>query len=341
MARERSPYEGSFDQRLGGSICIGNITSVDSKRRRCVVKTVGLKGVNDDLDLKDVHILQQASHKEGDEETFIPRIGSLAIVAFINSEPYIIGYFQQLAQENDQAPSDKDQLLPGDKIVKTKAGNKMILRSGGTIELESTKLCRQYFIPTSNLINLVCQNYELETDGGAMTWLVDDDTSKTQLRFLVWDTADVGGNTVDIQTGANEDGSVLSIDVGPTSADNTVAEKKFHMDVKPDGTTTVVVNNKCTLSIDPSGNVTLQTEGKLDASVKGNVSVNTDGNTSFTTKGSTTLKSTGSLTVETSATMTLKAPGNPVPGALVTDNAMNVDPITGVPLVGHPQIQVP
>lgn len=28
-------------------------------------------------------------------------------------------------------------------------------------------------------------------------------------------------------------------------------------------------------------------------------------------------------------------------GNLVTDNQMNIDPITGVPLIGHPKIQIP
>ncbi len=339
--RESNPYEGSFDQRLGSSICMGNITSVDSKRRRCNVKTVGLKGVNDDLDLKDVHIMQAASHKEGDEETFIPRIGSLAIIAFINSEPCIIGYFQQLSQEGDHAPSEKDQLLPGDKITKTKAGNKVIMRSGGSIEIEATKLCRTYFLPNRNLVNTTVQNFELETDGGQMTWLADDDTDATLLNFRIWDTRNAGGNTVEIQAGATESGSVFTLDSGPTAANGGIGENKFHMDVKADGTTTVVVNNKCTLNIDASGNVSLQTEGKLDANVKGNVSLTTKGNTTLTSDGSTTLKSTGAVTVETSASMTLKAPGNPVPGALVTDNLQNIDPITGIPLIGHPKIQVP
>ena len=339
--KERSFYEGSFDNRLAGSACLGVITAVDAERRRCRIKTIGLKGVNNDLDLTDVQFAHQACHKEGDEETFFPRIGALAIVLFVNSEPVVVGYYQQIAQEGAVAPPEKEPLRAGDKITKTKAGNKIIMRSGGSIEIESTKMCRSYFLPTDNKQTTVVQNYELETDGGFMHWLADDDDDSTRLLFRCFDFRGGSNNTIEISAGSNPDSSLLSIDLGPSASDNTISEKKFHMDVKEDGTTTVVVNSKCTLTIDPSGNVSLATDGSVSAAVKGSTSVTTDGSLSFTTKGSTTVKSEGAIQLETTASMTLKAPGNPVPGNLVTDNMQNIDPITGVPLIGHPKIQVP
>jgi len=339
--KEKSPYEGTHDQRLAGQTCLGVITSVDAARRRCRIKTIGMKGRTNDLDLGDVQFLLTTSHKDGDEETFLPRIGAMAIVTFVNSEPFVIGYYQQIGESGPAGAIEKEPLRSGDKVIKTKAGNKFIMRSGGSIELESTKQCRTYWLPSDNKMNTVVQNFELETGGGFMHWLQNEDDDSTQLLFRCYDFSGGSNNTVEIATGSNTDGSVLSIDVGPSADDNSISEKKFHMDVKPDGTTTVVVNSKCTLTIDPSGNVSLDTKGMITAKATGDVSVTTDGNATLTTTGSTTVKSKGDIVLDTTASMTLKAPGNPVPGNLVTDNTMNIDPITGIPLIGHPKIMVP
>lgn len=344
---EKSPWEGSMDDRLSGSTCLAKITSVDTDRRMCRVKTLGRKGVNNDLDETEVPFLLNASHKEGDEDTFVPRIGSMGVVQYVNSQPFIIGYYQQVPQEGSSIDPGKEPLQPGDRIIKTKAGNKTIWRSGGTVEIEANRHCYTVWNQSRNRMTSNCQNYELETNGGFMHWIEEEsdsaDDRSTRLLFRCFDYSGGADNVVEISVGTNLDvaeDELLSINLGPAS-DNTIASKTFSLQVLADGNTKVVVNNKCTLTIDPSGNVNLATDGSVNASVKGSTNVTTSGSLNFTTKGSTTVKSEGAIQLETAASMTLKAPGNPVPGNLVTDNMQNIDPITGVPLLGHTQIQVP
>lgn len=341
--KEKSIYEGSFNDKYAGQTCLGVITSVDADRRRCRIKTIGLKGKTHDLDLPDVQFLLSASHKDGDEETFLPRIGALAVVIFINSEPVVIGYYQQINTAGPAGPAEKEPLRSGDKVIKTVGGNKFILRGGGSCEMTSTAMCRTYWSPNSNTMTSTVQNWEVEASGGFMHWEQDEDTDATQLLFRCYDFSGGANNTVELSFGTNPnaENEMFSVNLGPSAADNSIASPTFSMQVLADGTTTVVVNQKCTLTIDPSGNVSLNTPGKVTTVATGDVSVTTEGNTTLTTQGTTTVKSTGDIVLTTQGSMSLVAPGNPVPGNLVTDNEQNIDPITGVPLIGHPKINVP
>jgi hypothetical protein len=341
--KEKSIYEGSFNDKYANKTCLGVITSVDADRRRCRVKTIGLKGITHDLDLPDVQFMLTSSHKDGDEETFLPRIGALAVVIFINSEPLVIGYYQQINTAGPKGPPEKEPLRSGDKVIKTVGGNKFIMRSGGSCEITSTAMCRTYWSPNSNTMTSTVQNFEVEASGGFMHWEQDEDDDSTQLLFRCYDFSGGANNTVEISVGTNKnvtEDEVLSINLGPAAADNTIASKTFSLQVLADGTTTVVVNSKCTLKIDPSGNVSLDTQGTMTATAVGAVSVTTQGSATFNAKGPTTVRTDASMLLEAKS-MTLMADGNPVPGNLVTDNFQNIDPITGISLIGHPGINVP
>ena len=115
---ETSPYTGSMDH-LNGKTCFGRIVSVDAKSRTARVKTYGLRGRTDSLDLNTVKFLHLAWHPEGDDDVFIPRPGSYGVVIFINSEPYILGYVNLTNLVNDGAGANQEELIPGDKTIKT------------------------------------------------------------------------------------------------------------------------------------------------------------------------------------------------------------------------------
>lgn len=214
--REKSPWEGSQDQRLSGVACIGRIASVDATARTCRVQTVGTPGVSDDMDLRDVKILHNAWHAQGDEETFIPRAGSYCIIIFANSQPYIIGYVPIAFEDGSAIPGaadNEENLQTGDKTIATIAGNRLTLRAGGAVTLESTKNCRTYWIPSKNLMNSVCENYELEVNGGYFFWdTADDETDldegATRYDLFVWDNVLNPTKAARIQMGTAEESQV-------------------------------------------------------------------------------------------------------------------------------------
>lgn len=110
--------------------------------------------------------------------SFAPERGSLCWIMTRDSDP--------LSHDNDfkasviawQPPRDKegghtsgrDTMNPGDICVATKGGNKVLLRANGLVEIGSTALSKTVYIPTSNGIHHLCNNYQIDATGGFMRW---------------------------------------------------------------------------------------------------------------------------------------------------------------------------
>lgn len=297
MAVERSPYEGVLDDRLSGNTCLGKIVSVNPNERTCRVKTIGQKGRTDTLDLLNVKWLSLSSstgEDEDDDFTIIPRVGQYGVITFINSEPYIMGFYRPTTtylDEKDRASAqtniNSDDLSAGDRVIKTIAGNRVILRSGGTVEIESNKLCRTYWIPSRRIMNSVCGTYELEVDGGFMHWTRDTETGKTTLRYFIYDAANPTA-ALDLQFGTTESANKFIVaKLGSLNPDTLAIEKtSFDLGVEKDGTTSLTIGegSKTSLKISgTTGNIELKTEGEVDLKAKkvqlnGKVSGVTTGN---------------------------------------------------------------
>ena len=48
----------------------------------------------------------------------------------------------------------------------------MILKRGGVLQIGSTNICQRAYVPISNFIRDFCENYELNTAAGSLSWLV-------------------------------------------------------------------------------------------------------------------------------------------------------------------------
>lgn len=81
------------------------------------------------------------------------------------------------------------------------------------------------------------------------------------------------------------------------------------------------------------GNETLAITGNRTMNVNGNESDTIGGNLNITITGSANILATGATTVKGS-NITLQSPANTLNGGVVTDNVINNDPITGIPLQG-------
>lgn len=87
------------------------------------------------------------------------------------------------------------------------------------------------------------------------------------------------------------------------------------------------------LTITAQKDVTGTVPGALTLNVTGDVNVNTSGKANVVATGDAKVKGSN-VTVEATVGITLKAPLNALSGKVVTDNAANSDPITGIPLQG-------
>lgn len=265
--REMSPWEGTQDE-LNGFTALGRVTQVNAQTRRCRVKTLGKKGKTDDMDLPNVQWLNLASHGDGDEDTFLPRINQYGVIIFINSEPYILGWYQPINPTGSDERPDKEPLRSGDRIMKTVAGNSIILRSGGTVELKSTDLCRTMWIPSRNLMSTVLQEWELEVDGGRFFWTKDRSSGNTTCLVQAFNNIKPT-QVASIEMGTTSSGALLQVDVGQGSGTG-VSSPGFSLKVNADGTTDIdskakiAVKTAAGLSLEGSGGAKLKLEnGKV------------------------------------------------------------------------------
>lgn len=351
------------------AFAFGRITRVFPSERLCEVKTFMGVGQIDDNHIPKCQWLNGDAHPDGDESTVLPRVGSFCIVFYIDGEPYVYGFFSPLTGDGSaQLGEEKEELNEGDRIILTRGGNKIILRTHGEIQVQSTNTCRTIWFPDRNLINTLCRNYEFRTDGGTVDWLNVDANDNTVFRQEFRDNINRNNVVVD-EVGYVEGGALIyrrSIGAGATVGTTSPVWSEevkpdgewtrfirvpdgaegHRLNVKPDGTTKLEVGGKATVIIDPSGNITITNDGNTSITTKGSTTIKSDGpntidcseatinasgSVNVKAGGSATVKAGGSATVDASS-INLKASGNSIKGGAVPANPINNDPITGLPL---------
>lgn len=285
MALEVSPYEGMLDN-LGGKIALGQIISVDATSRTVRVKGLGNKSHGtDDQDLQNVKLLHLAWHPEGDFGVAIPRVGSYCIVGYLNSEPFVIGAYPLSNTFGGGGRDNQEDLLPGDFAYMSVAGNRVVVRSGGTVEIESTKGCRTYWLPTEDTISTVCQNFELDTAGGFFHWNVDQASGDSLLQVKAYPNREPT-NAVDLQVGATESGAILDLAIGPVDDELALTSKTLNLTVQSDGSTVLDIGpGKVTIALAADGKLTMTMAGDTTIKANGNVDIDASGDVNVTAGG--------------------------------------------------------
>ena len=238
-----SPIEEGFDaSSTNGKMCFFRISDVDAENRTCDIKTFGGDRNVSNNDYLDIQWLALVSHPEGDEMSCIPRIDSYGICAFVGNQPFILGYFNPITidskeeivdQENEgveplggSAATSKEKINSGDYILRTVGKCRVVLRAGGEVELESTKICKRTYFPARNRITEISQNLEIATDGGYMNWVhVDQDSNSPEtLCTQVWRDTVGSTNVITDERGTVDAESDLihryQISPGPVAPEN-------------------------------------------------------------------------------------------------------------------------
>ena len=341
---EKSAYEGYLDRT--GVVCVGMVTSVsdaEAKGRRLRVKTIG-SPTGDDLDLPNVRILARSWHVQGDEDVNIPRVGAYGLIIFVKTESFWLGSFPLDATSGENQRANMEKLNTGDICMKTQYGNKIILRTGGTIEILSADLCSLLMTPNNNLIATRCQNWELETSAGSIMFNVDALTSDAITSFKFWNSLDAADTICTLDIGAipltnNEDlltlatqvaeGAGLAIEGGeeeiiipPLSTelmmdfkvgsidDNLGIDKRFlRIAVQTDGRFYFDIGpGNFTMNVDPTtGNVEWQTQGSVKGSVVEDVKLSVIGDVAIDAIGAVDIKAEGEVGIEATGEVSVSA----------------------------------
>lgn len=265
---EKSIYEKDHPSRTAQNnvICFGRVHSVDPSRRMCSVKTFFAThpSVND-LFIRNCQWLNMDCNPAGDEAAAVPRRGSIGMVVFVQGEPFIFGYFRGLNKKG-QALTGKEKatLTEGDKILSTQAGNYVLIKANGAIEIKSKETLKTLYFPTNSLLQHLVRNYEMKADGGTIDWK-SDKTGST--KYSAKYRKDLIESFIVLEERGSVDGNVMMRTlVGPGIGKGAVSVYKHEVDLTGESRLTIgppgVDAFKAT--IDATGLVNVETIGDVN-----------------------------------------------------------------------------
>lgn len=307
-----NPWESGNDALTNSKLCFFRIYDVDPEHRTCSIKTFGSEPAISNCDYLNIQWLNFYSSPDGEEISYVPRLGAVGVCAFVGSQPFILGYFTPVTMDNSEeivdqenegvtpkggsASTNKEKINSGDYILRTIGNCRIVLRAGGEVELEATKICRRTYFPARNRITEISQNLEVATDGGYMNWVhVDADANSDEtLCTQVWrdtvqstniikdekGTINIGDDMIhrfSIGPGSNvnEHLTALSTPVFVRETYNTgktelkINQTAYHELIMPDGTyTRSIGEDRNLLEIRPTGEWHFNINKKFDHIIK-------------------------------------------------------------------------
>ena len=145
------------------------------EKRYCEVKTFfGPPGIVD-RHIPQVQWLNTDSNPEGDESTSVPRVGSTGLVFFVEGVAFMWGYFK--AEDPDEGAitgNEPEDITEGDKVIASIGGNRISIKSNGSIEIRSKDNLRTIYFPKKSILTHLCSIHELQAAGGSQKWDKDD-----------------------------------------------------------------------------------------------------------------------------------------------------------------------
>lgn len=317
----KSPWEAKPYGAKTSGIAMGYITRVYPESRTCEIKTFAGNPENCDNHIPNAQWLSLDAHPDGDESTSIPKSGAICLVFFVSGQPFVWGFLNPInkdggAVNTDQEISAKEVLNEGDKAMKATAGNRLILRAHGEVELVSTETCKIMLFPEDEeLISIICKNYELATDGGQIDWKIDEN-DKTKYNAQYNDDLKESNALIDeIGTVDPEDESIIFRrtvlnDVGEVFTQTINNDGEFTefirarlkddgylKNIKPDGTEKMVIGGKLIIEKKPDGSMSIKSNSN-----KAVFNILPSGETSLSVNGGKAL-----LTAEASGSVNILA----------------------------------
>lgn len=199
---------------------------------------------------------------------------------------------------NASARAGRPFLNPGDIMMQTRDKNFLVLRRGGVLQLGATPSAQTIYVPLLNYIRHFAENYEVNTPGGLLEWVVKrqevDPAGEAPClwRLAVRDKAQ--NDKADVQLQVGHVGSLIryQLEVSPSNvkvSDGSVVSPSFKM------------------TIDTSGNQIVNMNGRLTYDIKGGRSVSILGSDELTITGSRKMTVSGNVDEEIAGTRTVKA----------------------------------
>lgn len=259
-------------------------------------------------------------HQYGEGVYAMPEVGAKCWVCWPSDgqHPFILGYGAALDRDGAAWRGNRKAMGGGDIYLGTRDGNGVTIRRGGVVEVQATPIAKRFYIPINNLIRDFCQNYELRTFGGDLTWLVERPEKN-----------EAGDKTTTLLIQAKEKATDPGVVMRLTTGYHAGEETALKLQIYSDGTDAQQL--KATLQIDKQGNVGWTVTNKFSVAADGEIDLSAKANASLRSEQQATLSGqTGVMIESTGGSISIVAQGDINIGSndgskgLVVDAAGNV-----------------
>jgi hypothetical protein len=203
--------------------------------------------------------------------------------------------------------ANRPVLNPGDMLWQGRDENFIVLRRGGVLQIGSTNICQRAYIPVANYIRDFCENYELNTAAGTLSWIVHPSettpaaNAPTEFSLVAREFAQDKMASIKVSVGSlikepqlpNEANTFVEVIVAPDNidpTDGTTKSEVFILRIGRDGSTytmqadrAVEVTGTDTLTVNKDQSITVK--GNRELTVEGTLTENITGDRTITGDG--------------------------------------------------------
>lgn len=271
----------------------------------------------------DIQMAHPYFHYAGGEGFYVmPEVGAIVWVCKPSdgamSLPFIMGFQAPFDEDTSSYRSNRQALNPGDIMLRGRDENFIALRRGGVIQIGTTPTAQRMYIPVRNFIRDFCENYQMFTLGGELTWITErteqttTGDAPTKFSLLAKELANTPEHIATLTVGSHGEGNNTTLELVVNESGAKDAAQKVH------------------LTIGKDGNVSWDLEGTWFVTAKSDMSFTSEeGNILLeSVQGTLTAKAAGDMALETSANMTQTVGGNSTES--VTGNKVIDAPLTKI-----------
>jgi hypothetical protein len=252
----------------------------------------------------DIQVMSPYFHFMNGEGIYVmPEVGAMAWLCKPSSgkfgAPFLLGYQAPFDEDTSSFRNSRQSLNPGDIMMRTRDENFMILRRGGVVQLGATPTCQTMYVPIRNMLKNFCENYELNTFGGEMTWFTDrtdqttDGSAPTVFTLAARERANDQNPVATLTMGSHGEGNPTTLRIAIKESSQKSAAVTVDLTLGKDGNVKLEVKK----------NVSVLAESFSVVTSTGDVSFNSGKNFDAVCKGTMALTATGGVKVSSPATV--------------------------------------
>lgn len=226
---------------------IGRVTYVDPNKFTVDIKTFSGR----EYEGLSFLSLYSKPNSNGQGIYMIPEINSYGLIIKLgNQETLVIGFFNPVVTSEEEL-SEYEDLHPGDYVLKTQAGNKIIGHADGSMTMMASSQCKIRLFPQSgnqndsfgydNLLRGLFENIEIVTNGGYLKSNINKKVKTTNVKLemrnkpLKKQNPDIVRFDVGSQGPTGNDEFLINMNIYTTASNGEEEILRYNYSVKPNG----------------------------------------------------------------------------------------------------------